>query len=551
MGRLSRIGWGWWYVVLGGLSLGLRAALPPIPLFGSRHDDELQATLAGALLRGEWLGEWTALTLSKGPGYPLFLAGIHPLGLPPTIAQQVIYLGGAGLLAVGLARWGAQPWLGRATFAALALNPAMLSFSASRVYREGLVAALGVLAVGLAVMLALHLRTATPTRRWWAGAIGWSGALGLVLGVLAITRADTIWLAAVCAGILAVGMCVGRSALMAAGVVVVAGALYAIPSAVVAQANAHAYGLRTVDDFNRGPFAQMWSAWVRVQPHSPDRADALWVHQRAPVYAVSPAAERLAPLVEGGSAVLLEAQFRAWVIYEAPLGQVSTASERADYFRQIAEDITRACADGRLTCSGTPVGVGMPVVQRFAWAQVARTMAATLADGLLRMRVAFVTDEVSARSPEAARRGVPGSTVDTGTGAVWSAAVRGLPSPPGVLPRVDSPILIGQQFLARAYSVVWVVMLLPAALGVLLALARSRLRNQLAWVAISCWAGVGAHLGILAIFSVHAANSLADGYAHYLLATAPIALTATVIGVALLAGGLPPRGGPATAVPPM
>jgi len=543
---LSRVGWGWWYLGLGGLSLAWRAALPPIPLFGSRHDDELQVQLAGALLDGRWLGEWTALTLSKGPGYPLFLAGAHHLGLPPTLAQQALMLGGALLVAVGLIRWAGHPWLGRTAFAVLALNPAMLGFSASRVYREGLVAALGLIAIGVALLLASHLRHPAPrNRRWWGVAGLGSTGLGLLLGLLAITRADTIWLVGVSLGIVTVGVLSGvtgpprwrpgvAAALLLAGIGVLG---YALPEALTAQANARAYGVRTIDDFNRGAFAQLWGAWTRVEPHSPSQADALWVHQRAPVYAVSPAAAELGAVIEPGAAVQLEAQFRAWALYEAPVGiGVAGAPARQEYFHQIAEDITAACADGRLTCSGTPVGVGMPVLEQFRWATVARTMASTAVDGLLRMRVAFVVEEVSGRSPESSRLGVPGSTVDSaGSRPAWAAAVRGLPFPAGVLPATDGPLLAAQQGLARLYSIGWALVLLPALLGTVAALIGTRLRSPLGWFALLCAVGVTGHLGILALFSVHAADSLADGYAHYLLATTPVALLGTVIG-AWLAG---------------
>lgn len=543
---LSRVGWGWWYLGLGGLSLAWRAALPPIPLFGSRHDDELQVQLAGALLDGRWLGEWTALTLSKGPGYPLFLAGAHHLGLPPTLAQQALMLGGALLVAVGLIRWAGHPWLGRTAFAVLALNPAMLGFSASRVYREGLVAALGLIAIGVALLLASHLRHPAPrNRRWWGVAGLGSTGLGLLLGLLAITRADTIWLVGVSLGIVTVGVLSGVTgpprwrpglavALLLAGIGVLG---YALPEALTAQANARAYGVRTIDDFSGGAFAQLWGAWVRVEPHSPDRADVLSVHQRAPVYAVSPAAQEIAALVESSGDVLRGSNAVAFLLYQAPEGiGIASAPARQEYFREIARDITVACADGRLTCAGTPVGVGMPVGQEIEWGAVAKTMATGFIDGLLRMRVAFVVEEVSGRSPESSRRGVPGSTVDSAdTGDLWSAVVWGLPERAGVLPDTDGPLLTAQQGLARLYSIGWVLALLPALLGTVAALIGTRLRSPLGWFALLCAVGVTGHLGILALFSVHVAPGLADGYAHYLLATTPVALLGTVIG-AWLAG---------------
>src|SRR5215510_15980411 len=52
------------------------------------HDDLLFLDQAKALLDGEWLGKLDALTLIKGPFYPLFIAATQVVGVRLIPAEQ-------------------------------------------------------------------------------------------------------------------------------------------------------------------------------------------------------------------------------------------------------------------------------------------------------------------------------------------------------------------------------------------------------------------------------------------------------------------------------
>ena len=90
------------WVVATYASLSLRASVPPFPIFASANDDEMQVFLADSIADGRWLGDWTQTTMSKGPGYPVFLPLAYDLGLSPMVAAQVLYLLGATLVAGAL-----------------------------------------------------------------------------------------------------------------------------------------------------------------------------------------------------------------------------------------------------------------------------------------------------------------------------------------------------------------------------------------------------------------------------------------------------------------
>ena len=63
------------------------------------YDDALFTRSAGQLIQGNWLGPYDMLTLSKGPTYPLFIAGAYELHIPLKLAEHGLHLFAAGMLA--------------------------------------------------------------------------------------------------------------------------------------------------------------------------------------------------------------------------------------------------------------------------------------------------------------------------------------------------------------------------------------------------------------------------------------------------------------------
>src|SRR5262245_24907998 len=69
------------------LKLWFVAAQPLTAVAGAWHDDRLFVWLAERIVHGEWLGDYSNLTLAKGCGYPLFIAGAFRLGIPLPMAE--------------------------------------------------------------------------------------------------------------------------------------------------------------------------------------------------------------------------------------------------------------------------------------------------------------------------------------------------------------------------------------------------------------------------------------------------------------------------------
>ena len=79
-------------VVTTAVSLWLRARGYPWLVADMVYDDAYFARSAGHLLEGNWLGPHDMVTLSKGPTYPLFIAGAYQLHVPLKLAEHALHL---------------------------------------------------------------------------------------------------------------------------------------------------------------------------------------------------------------------------------------------------------------------------------------------------------------------------------------------------------------------------------------------------------------------------------------------------------------------------
>jgi hypothetical protein len=257
-------------------------------------DDALYARLAASLLRGEWLGPYDWLTLAKNPGYPLWLAAVHRLGLPLLLAQGALYAA-AGLLFVRqLRRLGVSRVLVVCVYAMYELN----TFVEIRLLREGIYGSLLVLIAAAGASLLADQREGRV-------GIGSAVGLGLALSAAWITREESVALLPMVAVFLApAALSVFRAdrwreRLGKVAVPAVPFAVVATVAAAIAFQNFRTYGVARVNDVQSGSFPAAVGAIQRVRhlrptPYLPVPADV-----RARLYRVSPAYASLAPFLDG------------------------------------------------------------------------------------------------------------------------------------------------------------------------------------------------------------------------------------------------------------
>jgi hypothetical protein len=354
------------------------------------YDDAYFARSAGYLVQGNWLGPYDMLTLSKGPTYPLFIAGAYELHIPLKLAEHGLHLVAAGMLAWAVWRVTRVRVVTAAAYVVVALNPAYLGSAASRVTREVVYGALSLILVTALIIFLTYVPGLVQRGVRWSVPAG--VVAGLAIGVTAaayyLCREERSWIApallvAVLAGTARWGR-VGRAWLpksaLAGGAMVVAALVVASSLQWVAAQNERHYGAAVVTDLVEGEIANAYAQWQRVDVGEARRFIVVTRDQRRAVYDVSPAAAEMrralerdpGPRMWSAGCLLADvcddytgAQF-IWALRLAAwrTGHMTSADETYAYFSQIADDIEAACG---VEFECTPRGfLSMPPLERVA-----------------------------------------------------------------------------------------------------------------------------------------------------------------------------------------
>src|SRR4051812_32259234 len=188
--KISSRGWMWAALVLTVFKLWLTRAQPIYAIGPAAHDERLFLQLAENLVKGEWLGTYTQMTLAKGSFYSLFIAGVFWIGLPLFLAQQMLYAAACAAFARATSPAIKSAGMRFLIYAFLLWNP--MTYEAptmGRVMRQHVYTPLGILI--FASLIALYYRRTESFRSQAA----WAALLGFSLGGFWLTREESIWLA--------------------------------------------------------------------------------------------------------------------------------------------------------------------------------------------------------------------------------------------------------------------------------------------------------------------------------------------------------------------
>jgi hypothetical protein len=359
------------------LFVALVTHLPVAILAGAGHDDAWFWLRARAITSGSWMGGYDQYTLMKGSGYPLFLAINRASGLSLMTSQALLYSVACLLLGAAIYRISGRAWLSLLLVLAMQWHPMALAWA--RVVRDNIAAGQALLA--LACLLHL-LFVPHPSRRAWL----WTALSGWALAWMWTTREDGIWILPGMAVLLLLrGLQVwrnrGERRRLAVGGLLVA-LVFAGWLTLVATANGIKYGEFATVDVKESAYKDAISALQRVRVGEPVPYVPVPQKVREAVYVVSPAFARLRPGLEDtlrhwtkpGCAVYAQTcddyagGWFMWALRDAVagIGGYASASEADAFYRQLADEIGRACDDGRLRCVRSAIGL-MPPVTGAQW----------------------------------------------------------------------------------------------------------------------------------------------------------------------------------------
>jgi len=334
----------------------------------TRVDDDLFVRHAANIVSGKWLGSYNALTLIKGPGFPLWLALNDVLGFRFLVSEQLAYCIASALIVHSLRTFITYRFARGLLLLLLIFNP--MSFDAEimqQVNRDGFY----MIVCMVLLACATELLAQRGDELWRA--TFWAALLSAFAGIAWITREESILLAPfLCIPVIlfALNLRTGRESY--ASVLRFVGFSYAPFLAIVATVcciNQAQYGFFGITDGVAGSIAAAESAALSVR-QTPYRPTVL-VNRRAAesLYAVSPTYRSLRSAFEGherrlftqSSCVLFHdicddigGNWYLWAFRfaAADVGFYDRGpNEAARRFASIADEIRAACRRGRIRCT--------------------------------------------------------------------------------------------------------------------------------------------------------------------------------------------------------
>lgn len=356
--------------VLVGFVVVLKVVLSRFQMFytwidGAPIDDELMFAAARSISAGQWLGDYTWLTLSKHMFFSVWLAGVNWLRIPYLAAGQLLNCAAALCCAFAFA-----PVLRRRksqflVFLLLCFNPAASAAFTLRVYRDNIFPALCMLF--FAGLCGYALRCRSPYKK----GLPWLILCGVGLAAAYLAREDGIWLlpfAAVGCLVLfitalrdkgAFAQKLGRCAVLAVPFALLLGGIWGYSALNYAH-----YGVFTVSDFSSGGFAQAMGAMNRVKEKEWTPLVSVPADVRAALYDAVPSLAPLQPWLEENEELRnsyvnpklndYQAGSFYWALRKAAFyeGVYDTAPGAESYWQQVADEINALCDSGALPAKG-------------------------------------------------------------------------------------------------------------------------------------------------------------------------------------------------------
>lgn len=229
-------------------------------------DDDLYFNMANSIVKGEWLGEYNFLTLSKYPFFAVYLAALHILKIPYLIGNCLMWVLGGILALICFRPILKENWKKILFFSLFVFNPCTFTTYTLRVYRDGIFPLICTMFFVSMAGWALRLKRDLKYN------IAFLILSGIFLGLAFITREDGYWLLPFV--IVALAICIVyivldknlKNKLLRIISMTLPGVITAVFVITICSINNKYYGKFTLTDFNSGSFARCYGAMTTI-PH--------------------------------------------------------------------------------------------------------------------------------------------------------------------------------------------------------------------------------------------------------------------------------------------
>lgn len=361
-------------------------------------DDDLMFRAAQSIVRGDWLGAYGHLTISKHMFFAIWLAFLHIAGIPYLVGNMALWAAASRSAVSALAPAVKRRWARLALFVFLLYNPAACAQYATRIYRDAIFPSLCLMF--FAAVAAVGLRYKRPVKKW----IGWAAVYGAIFGCIYLCREDGRW---VLAFAVAAFVIIGGLWMYSCGVrrrsarIVCMLAPFALGAGIICAycgMNYRYYGRFIVSDFTSSEFKSAYGALTSLEQDNWHPMVAVPEDVRQDVYR---AVDMFAPVEQALEEPLLVNGYKNerigdftsgsfyWALRQAlaSLGVYDSPQTAQRYYEQLTEQIQQAVDSGRLKTENGSSKLRKSVTPPIKMRYVPRVMKETLAG--LRVSILF------------------------------------------------------------------------------------------------------------------------------------------------------------------
>ena len=323
------------------------------------HDDAMFWSHAFQIISGNWLGEFSQMTLPKGAGFPLVESLGAVLGIPVQVFSALILIGSLLILVKALRNLKIPNYV---LYSGFVLTLAQSALIMVRPLRDYLYASLTLVAV------ATVLEIVRKSGKWTNLKMG---ALGVIFGLFLITREEGVWILPSLIVILLGSIWVTRNqkrlALRSLSPLSFAAFGALTVQLVVMLVNLASYGTFTTQDFTFGAFPRALSAVQSVSTAEVTRHVPVTLEAREDLYGASPAFAELRDYFEGPGLGWAQAGcsiegepcgeyaggWFMWALRDAVAsrGYYESPLKATEYYSRLADEVEAACEASQLSCA--------------------------------------------------------------------------------------------------------------------------------------------------------------------------------------------------------
>lgn len=531
-------------------SLFFRWLVPPNPGYNSNHDDQLLVIMAHNILQGNWVGSYEEmghLVLSKPAGYSIFLAWTHWLPWAPTVTIHMMLLAGFLLILRELRAFDfARSFLATA-YLFICFMPIWFSETMSRIYRDGLLAALTIVFLGLVLLLRRALITANDQENLkfisLRSIVLCGATIGMVAGFFVVTKPSWHFLVVIFAAIIGgsfisdVRPRTKKTAKLYGLVLVVIAVFFNVFPTYVKVQNQRHFGIYAIDSFSKGNYPEAMKAIYKVKDYQNRPYIDSTRQTRTAIYRISPTMSQLKGFLElpddNGwrsqpchSDLGVCDESGAWfpwevrdAIQKAGLGDSAIEFEKTS--AKIAREIRLGCREKRIVCEREGIAPGLDSLDSLS----PRVVVDAFAKGFQ-----FILNPMTGTQERGEFRDLSEEVKQ-----LWDTTIKGLPPREFATKYESNDLFLGdvRRTLGLFYGSIWIPMILLSAMGFVMR-RRSAPRNvsdNLRFLGIALILGIGVLILQISMLQASSGYYMNSGGDLYLLPLHPLLVIFIVAGV--------------------